>query len=170
MVREGGREFPDNAHEYQVTVGRTLGYTLILLCILALSAGCAKKENPDEARIKTAVAKYNVALVQAYKDQFFEPLKEVADEETVKKVAAVISVYLQTGQIMDSELLRIDFKEIRVEGDKSTVRTYEKWKYRWLDYRTNREVEPIKDIHYEMLYHLIRKGDGWIVEGVKQIK
>ena len=39
------------------------------------------------------------------------------------------------------------------------MKTSEDWSYQWIDYKTRQEVEPLKDIHYELLYHLIKK-DG----------
>jgi hypothetical protein len=139
------------------------------LVLLAMFSGCAPMGADEEKELKTVIAKYNNALVEAYRNQFFEPLMEVAVEEDVRKVDIIISAYLQTNQIMDSELIRLDFKGIEKGFDRATVRTSEDWSYRWIDYRTNKEVEPLREIHYEMRYHLIKIDDLWMVERVEEV-
>ena len=71
---------------------------------------------------------------------------------------------------MESEIHTIDFRDIKAEGDKAAVNTDEDWSFRWLDYKTRQEVEPLKDEHYEMIYHLSKKDGKWLVEKVEIAK
>ena len=143
----------------------------ICLCsavLLSMLAGCALRETGAEAELRVVVAKYNNALIEAYKNQLFKPLKEVADEEEVQMVNIFISSYLQGNQVMDAELLKMDFKEIKIEGEKATVRTSEEWSYRWIHYKTMREIEPRKNIRYEILYYIVKKDGRWLVKKVEE--
>jgi len=71
---------------------------------------------------------------------------------------------------MESEIHKIDFRDIKAEGDKAAVNTAEDWSYRWIDYRTKQEVEPLRDIHYDMKYYLVKKDGKWLVEKVEEVK
>src|SRR3990172_8987010 len=73
-------------------------------------------------------------------------------------------------EIVESEIHKIDFRDIKAEGDKAAVNTDEDWSFRWLDYKTRQEVEPLKDEHYEMIYHLSKKDGKWLVEEVEIAK
>ena len=110
------------------------------------------------------VAKYNNAIIEAYKNQFFAPLTEVAGEKQVNKARVVINSFRRGNQVMEADVRKIDFKEIKRQGDKASVRTSEDWVYRWVDIKTGKEVEPLKDIHYEIVYHLVKKDGKWLVE------
>ncbi|MBI4972684.1 MAG: hypothetical protein HZC16_02565 [Candidatus Omnitrophica bacterium] len=146
----------------------------LLICGMLLAGvifhGCAHKATDEEAELKTVVAKYNNALIEAYKNQFFAPLQEVTSEDEFRKVNIVVSSFLQGSRIMESELHRLDFKEIKIEKDEARVRTSEDWSYRWVNYRTRQEIEPLKEIRYEMLYHLVKKNNKWLVDKVEEVK
>ena len=142
----------------------------VLFIVFVTCAGCNSGEISQEAELKTIIAKYNIALVEAYGYQFFEPLKEVAGEDEVGKVEIIIDSYMLGNQIMEAQLNRMDFNEINIEEDRATVRTSEDWSYRWVDLRTGEEVEPLRDIHYELLYHLIKNDDKWLVEKVGEVE
>ena len=143
----------------------------VLMCCFVLTAlfGCTPEVTDDEAHLKTVVARYNDALVSAYKNQFFDSLSEVSVEAEAGKVHALVNSYLQGNQVMDSELHSMDFKEMKVADNKATVRTSEKWSYRWINFRTGEEVEPMRDIHYEMLYHFVKEEGKWLVEMVEDL-
>ena len=132
-------------------------------------SGCVS-ENPEEKRIKTVIAKYNIAVIEAYKNQYFDYLKESADEKEFRKIYVITIGFLQGNRILESELLSLAFKEIKIEDSVATVKTSEDWSYRWVDYRTREEVEPLKDLHYEMIYHLVKKDGRWLVEKAEEVK
>ncbi|MBI3752736.1 MAG: hypothetical protein HY266_01660 [Deltaproteobacteria bacterium] len=142
-----------------------------LVCAIVFAVvlyGCASNRPDEKTALKIVIAKYNNALVEAYKDQSFEPLKAVAAADEVSKVDTIVSSYLQANQIMEADLRKIDFKDIKIKGDKAAVKTSEDWSYRWIDYRTGKEIEPLKPVHYEMVYHLIKKDRKWLVEKVEE--
>lgn len=136
----------------------------MVLWVSLLSCTSRGVDKTDE--LKIVIAKYNNALIEAYKNQFFEPLKQVASEEEVKKIGVLVNSYRQSDRIMEAELNKIGFRKMIIEEDKATVRTSEDWSYKWIDYRTKQEIESMKDIHYEMVYHLEKKEGGWFVKMV----
>lgn len=142
-------------------------YGIALLFILL---GCASKQSGEETSLKIVIAKYNNAVIEAYKNQILMPLKEVAVEDEVRRIDITVSTYLRGNQLMEADLHKIDFKDVRIEGDKATVRTSEDWSYKWVNYRTKKEVEPLRDIHYEMTYYLNKIGGKWLVEKVEELK
>ncbi len=142
---------------------------LHVIVLLVLASGCTSKTVDDKRQLKVIVAKYNHALIEAYKNQFYDPLRDVAGKKEVDKVGTIIMSYLQGNEIMESELISIDFRKIEKENDSATVRTSERWKYRWVHYKTNEEVNPVKEIGYELLYHLSKKEGKWRVERVEEV-
>lgn len=142
-----------------------------LVCAIVFGVvlyGCVSNRPDEKAALKIVIAKYNNALVEAYKDQSFEPLKAVAAADEVNKVDTIVSSYLQANQIMEADLRKVDFKDIKIEGDKATVKTSEDWSYRWVNYKTRQEIEPLRNVHYEMLYHMTKKDGKWLVEKVEE--
>lgn len=150
--------------------GRFGAGLIVLLLPISILAGCASKGNNEDARLKVIIVKYNNALIEAYSNQFFAPLKEVADKDQVRRVDIFIDSYLTAKQIMDAELLKIDFREIKIEGETALVRTSEDWSYRWINYRTKREVAPRKNIRQEIMYHIVKKDNRWLVKKVEGVK
>lgn len=147
---------------------KRLFYSIALAVILS---GCASNPADDrEALLKIVIAKYNNAVIEAYRSQNFEPLKQAAAEHEIDKIGVIINAYRTENQIMESDIKKIDFKEIRIEADKAYVKTSEDWSYRWINYETKQEVEPLKDVRYELLYHLIKKGGKWLVDKVEEVK
>lgn len=146
-----------------------LSYGVVLAAII--SSGCASNQADNrETLLKIVIAKYNNAVIEAYKSQNFEPLKQAATESEINKIGVIINAYRTANQIMESDIKKIDFKEIRIEADKADVKTYEDWSYRWINYETRQEAEPLKDIHYELFYHLIKKDGKWLVDRVEDMK
>lgn len=146
------------------------GLFIYCVTLLLILYSCASKDIDENREIKTIIAKYNNALIEAYKNQFFEPLKDVAAEDEVRKIEVIINSYLHGKQIMESEIHKIDFRDIKAEGDKAIVKTAEDWSFRWLDYKTRQEVEPLKDEHCEMIYHLSKKDGKWLEEKMEIAK
>lgn len=139
--------------------------------LMIIHSGCSSDPlSGQKAELKTVIAKYNTALIEAYKNKNFDYLAQVATEDEIKKIGIVINSYRQAGQIMESELHRIDFGEIKTQGDKADVRTSEDWSYRWVDYKTGAEAEPRKSIHYEILYRMVKKDGKWLVEKIEEVK
>lgn len=145
---------------------------VVKLCLIGLilagSSSCSSSSQED-AIIMKAVGKYNQALIIAYRNVDFGPLGGAASEKEARKVRAIVNSYLEGNQVMESDVKRIDFRDIKVEGDRATARTSEDWTYRWVDFKTGEEVEPLKDIHYEMLYHLEKIDDKWLVDKVEKV-
>ena len=144
-----------------------LTYSVIVLLVIS---GCSSKSMSEKTELKTVIAKYNNAIIEAYKNQNFEHFMQVATDKEIKKIGIIINSFRQADQIMEAELQKIDFQEIKTQGDKADVNTSEDWSYRWIDYKTGQEVEPLKNIHYEMLYHLIKKDSRWLIEKVEEVE
>ncbi|MHC4278310.1 MAG: hypothetical protein ACYSTI_13475 [Planctomycetota bacterium] len=136
--------------------------TLVLLAPLSCTNG-----NPEEEAIKVLVGKYNVAIITAYKDLNTWPLKLVTTDAVFKKVNVMIESYLDGEQVMEAELLSLEFKDIKIEPESATVRTTEEWEYRWVDINSREVIDPTRPIHYEVLYHIIKSEDRWLVEKVE---
>lgn len=125
--------------------------------------------DPEEKAIQRLIGKYNVSIIIAYKELNLLPLENMAGEAQVRKVKTIINSYMEANEVMEAELLSLAFKDIRIESDRAMVSTSEDWSYRWVDFKTGEEVVPLKDIHYEMLYHLIKKDDKWLVDRVEDV-
>ncbi|MFZ3072775.1 MAG: hypothetical protein WA162_06005 [Thermodesulfobacteriota bacterium] len=145
-------------------------FKIILIIIVSLAITSCKTVNPEEDAVRKSIGRYNLAIVIAYRDLNMEPLKAVTIEAHSNKVNSIIEAYLSGDEIMDSELLKLTFNDIKIEENKAEAVTSEDWKFRWVNIKTREEVEPLKDIHYEMLYHLVKKDGKWLVEKVEEAK
>lgn len=143
--------------------GGSLHQTMTMVLLALAFFGCASEDARKE-ELKGVVLKYNNALIEAYKSQLYERLMEATGKEEFKEVVERVSAYIHAGRIMESELKKISFKQITITDDKAEVRTSEDWTYRWVDFRTGKEVEAIQNPHYEMLYHMAKKDSRWMVE------
>lgn len=143
---------------------RKTAYCFLIILLVYSCGGIS--ENKE---IKTAIARYNNAITEVYKNQNFELLKKTATENEVEKISAIINAYLQANEIMESEIIGINYIEIKEGGEKAAVRTSEEWKYRWVNYKTGKEVETWKHARYDMLYHIIKKDGGWLVDRVESL-
>ena len=144
----------------------------VVFVALWFATGCVKDEKPDPTlqRLKRVVTKYNYALIDAYRIQAYEELKKVASPEELRRVGIIVSSYLQADQIMDARLRSIEFRRIVVDGDTARVDTEEEWAFRWLNRRTGNVVEPLREIHYRMRYHLVKDPQrGWLVERLEKL-
>jgi predicted membrane-bound spermidine synthase len=92
------------------------GVCLILPLLFILFSGCTKEKSSEEAGLKIVIAKYNNALVEAYKNQFFERLEQVADDEEIRRVDIIVSAYLRTKKIMEPELHKVGHRRIGLTG------------------------------------------------------
>lgn len=146
-------------------------YTVyIVIVMVLLLCGCAKKESPEEYAVKVAVTKYNNAIIDLYKTVSPEKLNEIALEEESKKVQSYMSIFLAGKRLMEAEYQKIEFREVIVEGDSATVKTSEDWTFRWIHFKTGEEIEPWTDIHYEMQYDLTLIDGKWMIAKATDIE
>lgn len=138
---------------------------LLSLISVVLFFGCTRNvADTRDAELKVVIAKYNNALVEAYKNQNPAPLREVVGDNEVRKIGTIVESFLQSDEIMEAELVKINFKEIKIDAAKAEVRTSEDWRYRWVHIKTGKETEPVEDIHYDMLYNMAKKDGKWLIE------
>jgi hypothetical protein len=150
-----------------ITSSRSL-IALLWTLFFIIPLSCTTK-NPEEEAIKKLVGKYNVALITAYKDMNPLPLRRVTSNSEFEKVNLIIDSFMEVNQIMEAELMSLGFKDIKIEQDSATVKTSEQWKYRWVDMKTGEVKVPLQEIHYEMLYHLTKEEDKWLVDRVEDV-
>lgn len=145
--------------------------------VTALALACQRQpESPEAHEVKTAVARYNQVLVQAYRASKAELMQEVAGENEVARVAAVIAGLAAQSKFMEARPPRLEYRRVRVEaaggppvagdelaGKTAEVGTEEDWTYehRSLAER-DRATEP-KKAKYRMTYRLERSPHGWYV-------
>ncbi len=148
-------------------------YVCIVLVVLLALTSCFKEERtpPVEDTLKKVVTRYNYALIDAYGRQIYDTLREVTSPDELRRVGIIVSSYYQADQIMESRLHKLLFKKVDVNGNRATVDTVEDWSYRWINYKNGEVVEPLKQIHYRMRYHLIKDREkGWVVDRVEEIE
>jgi hypothetical protein len=142
----------------------------LLTAFFFLSLFSCTTENPEKEAIRRLIGMYNRAIVAAYGELNLAPLESVAGEAHVKKVDTIINSYMESDQVMEADLLGLGFKDIKIESDRATVRTFEDWQYQWVNVKTGEIIEPMKDIHYEMIYHLVRNEGKWLVESLQEVE
>ena len=144
-------------------------FYMVIVMVIVFS-GCAKKESPEEYPVKVAVTKYNNAIIDLYRTVSPEKLNEIALEEESFRVQNYMSIFLPGERLMDAKYQKIEFREVTVEGDTAIVKTSEDWTFRWIHFKTGEEIEPWKDLHYKMQYDLTFIDGKWMIAKVTDIE
>ncbi len=143
---------------------KNISVLAVTVLIALFFLGCAKEQSPEEYAVKLAVTKYNNAIIDLYRTVSPEKLNEIALAEESRKVQSYMSIFLPGKRLMDAEYNKIDFDEVTIDGESAFALTSEDWRFRWVHFKTGKEIEPWKDIHYNMRYDLTLVEGKWMIE------
>lgn len=139
--------------------------TVVLLCLLAATAGCRRRADPAEG--EQAVRAYLARLVEAYRASDVAIVDPVVGEEQGRKLLGLIGVKRDAGVTLDAQLLDIQFDRVEARGGKLLVVTREAWHYADRRIGTGEQVGEDSTDRYRLRYTLARRDRGWIVERIE---
>lgn len=144
----------------------TLSRGAVVALALALAACQRERLPPDEHAARTAVVRYNEALVLAYRSGNAAPMRDVALPAEVDRVDSTIRALAAEGRYMEARQVesRVVGVTVNPRPDGVTlVETVEAWEYehRALDARDR--AAPAKRAKYRLVYDLVRRDGRFVV-------
>lgn len=139
---------------------------LMLLLVLALASGALGGCSSRAADVRATIEEYNALLPAAYSRSEPELLAGLVSDAEQNRVLMYVLYLRQSGEILDSRLLSLEFTSITFEDDRATAKTVESWEYRMLDAESRAAKGDWAPIVYESEYTLERSDDGWVIIGL----
>lgn len=145
---------------------------VLVLASALLGAGCQRHaETPEEHAARTAVVRYNQALVEAFRTRAEEKLVGVASEAERSRVGAIIAGLLSQGKVMMARQSSQKVEKVRrLKDDLISVETLETWQYEHRAFRDPNAPAEGKTITYRMEYQVRRVSEGWIVQHAETVE
>jgi hypothetical protein len=139
---------------------------LALTGTLAL-CGCQRERlPPDEHAARTAVTRYDEALVLAYRSGRADVLRDVAVPEEVERVAGIIEALAREGRYLEARQPELRFLGTTINAKPdgvSLVNTVETWTYEHRSLSSRDSPTPIKRAKYRLEYDLVRRDGRFVV-------
>ncbi len=158
--------------------------------VLVLTTGCRKGETPEEKAeretreaepkydnalkgeegIKNAIKGYNQAVIHGnMKQEYLKFVRKYASDHEASRVTVFVEEDRSLGRVMRSRLIELAFDNITAVGDFTHVYTTERWEFDYLDLKTGKLKEPLKEMQYKLKYIMVKDDkDRWIVGRLEQ--
>jgi len=159
-------------------------WLLLLIVVFALSdIACSKKEDkmpevkgpaydnslPGEDGMKNTVKGYLQAVMDAHlSDLHMKFIRKYATEDETRRVFIFISTDREKGVVMAMRLNRLVFDNISSSDKEKMVDTTEHWDFHYLDIKTSKPVEPVREIRYKLRYILEKEEGKWLVVKLRE--
>jgi len=138
------------------------------LAIVILLCSCARREaEVERLLVQDTIKLYLKAVGEAYGKLDTTLLRKVCTQKEWWKVEALVGLQGMKHQLMDAYLITLKFEDIQLTNKTATVKTYEKWRIRYLDMRTNHPLTEFKEVEYKMIYILLKEGNEWKVDSTR---
>jgi hypothetical protein len=129
-----------------------------------------KEAEIEKLLVQDTVRLYLKAIVEAYTRLDTDLLKKICTQKEWWKVEALVGLQGMKHQLMDAYLITLKFEDIQLTDKTATVRTYEKWKIRYLDMKTNHPLTEFKEVEYNIIYTLLKEGNEWKVDNTRFVE
>lgn len=145
--------------------GRRASWIAAALAVAFGSACQRHADNPDAQAARAAVARYNQALVEAFRTMEQDRLVHVATEAEVSRVGAVIAGLMAQGKVMQARQVDSRVEEVKVLApDLAEVLTRESWSYEHRTLADRDRPAELKRVTYRMSYQVKKKDAAWLVQ------
>lgn len=121
----------------------------------------------EKKSVVRAVEAYNDALSEALESSSIEPLASHATQTELGRVQAYIFFNYSEGKFMKSNLEKINFTKVKVEGEKAEVSAEEEWTYQYVDLKTEKPLGNLERVKYKTKYKLLKSNGKWLVSEVE---
>lgn len=156
---------------------------LILAMGLLMMSGCGKKEEktpeikgpafdnaiPGEEGMKNTILGYNQAIIDAHlSDRHIKFVRKYASEKETKRVFVFIEGDREKGIAMAMKMNKVIFDNMSSSEGLSFVDTSENWDFHYLDIKTGKPTEPVRELRYKLRYLLGKENGKWIIVKLKE--
>ncbi len=121
----------------------------------------------EKQEVKNLVITYNKVKAEAYLKPRAHLMENFTSEKEFRQIDTYISYLYKTNRILKAEMKKIDFEEIKIEGEKAAAVTKERWVYAYLEPVNRNPISEEYDVIYANKYSLIRKGGRWVVDSLE---
>jgi hypothetical protein len=140
-----------------------------LLAWLALAACQRERISADEHAARTAVVRYNEALVLAYRSGSPDPLREAAVPAEVERVDGIIRSLAAEGKYMEARQTEVRFLGTTINPNPdgvTLVNAVETWTYEHRPLTAREAPVPGKRAKYRLEYDLVRREGRFVVNRI----
>lgn len=119
--------------------------------------------------MKNAVLGYCQATMDAYlSDLHLKFLRKYANERETKRIFVFINTDRERGWAMAMKLNKISFDNISTSKSVNFVDTSENWDFHYVEIKTSKPIEPVKEMRYKLRYLLEEEKGKWVVAKLKE--
>ena len=137
--------------------------TVVILLTVIFSGLLAS----DEMIIRESVRQYTLGIITASKKDSVEHLEPYATEKRAQKLMIWMKSWHENNYFMDSAIEKFAVESVKQHGKKATVKTRERWRYRYIQIVTKQVTQPWTQADYMMKYDLVKIGPHWKVDEAK---
>lgn len=160
-------------------------YVLLIIWLVVFLSACSKKEEkakgidvkgptynnslPGKEGMKNAILGYNQATMDAYlSDRHIKFIRTYATELETKRIFVFINTDREKDQAMAMKLNKMTFDNMSTSESLSFIDTSENWDFHYLNIKTSKPIEPVKEMRYKLRYFLEKEDGKWRVAKLKE--
>jgi hypothetical protein len=121
----------------------------------------------EEEAIRQVVRISNELQIRAWRELDTELLRETYTGEILAENIAIIKELKSKNMYAVPENLRLDILEVRVQGNRATVRTVEEWKVTYYKQGSNKVVEAKQPEVLTETYHMVKHNGRWLIDRIE---
>jgi predicted N-acyltransferase len=129
--------------------------TLVLTCVLFQG---------EKREVKNLVLAYNNMLLRAHAELTSSVMQNLTSEREFRKIDNYLAYLYKNKRTIESTILRIEFEDVKIEDNRASVVTKERWKYFYVDPVNRKPVSEVYDVLYGNTYTLKKAGGHWVVD------
>lgn len=142
-----------------------------VLCILLLSVHLFSSDLEEGKAYKELVIGYAHGLIKASQKSKFEHLEKYLTKDIRLKTRVWIESYHFSDIFMDALFLGTRFSNLKTAQYTASIESKEKWKYRYINTKTNEILVEPMEVDYHLRYYFILLEDGtWKINHIKILK
>lgn len=156
---------------------RNLLLTVGIVGVVMFFTACSNKEDvpevkgpaydnslPGEEGVKNAILGYNQAVMDAHlSDMHIKFIRKYATEKETKRVFTFINVDRERNLAMATKLNKLAIENTFVSDNEANVETSENWDFHYLDIKTSKPTEPVREMRYKLRYTLEKENGKWVI-------
>lgn len=117
----------------------------------------------EEERLKETVRISNDEQIKAWRDLDTEVLKGTRVGDVLQENIDMIEMLKQNNMYAVPVMERLDFVDVKVNGDTATVRTIETWSVTFYDKATRQVAKKYGPDTLHETYHMVKQNGKWMV-------
>lgn len=124
---------------------------------------------PGKEGIKNTILGYNQSVIDAYlSDRHIKLIRKYATPMEAQRMFVYINTDRERNYAMAMKLNSISFENISVAEPQGFADTAENWDFHYLDIKTSKPIEPVKEMRYKLRYVLLKEDNKWVVAKIKE--